>query len=107
MIKDFATFRRKLEDVVTVAINSGVVVAPSDSNIPGSVCPMACFFPDLVPSRPGGSEMEKRGYIDNWKKGYDFWIGFERSDSAGSDIDYEEFYKLGRLYRNRFGGKAQ
>lgn len=90
----FNRFRRKLEDLVTVAINSNKKVSASNQDC---YCPMGCH-PD--------SNHRRTGF---WNASDIFGISRDAAQAFGQAFDcgvtgsyYTPYAELGRLYRARF-----
>jgi hypothetical protein len=95
----FTRFRRKLEDVVTVAINSGRRVGQPANNTDDFCCPLGCLSKDLhypSPIRAAGL-YDMRGYEHELS---DFVQAFDIGDAEGERPG--PYFKLGMLYRARF-----
>lgn len=99
----FTKFRRKLEDVVTVAISNGRKVTADVNRWFGRQgeancgCPLGCFFPEpdigeLAPLPNSVSGAAGISEEDAWQ----FIFGFGHGVSSGP------YFELGRLYRERF-----
>ena len=93
----FETFRAKLADAVTVAINSEAKprVAPNG----GTHCPLGCF-PGVRHSRPLAVELEGRGMGSE-----DDFAAFMQGFDSGPKhpMGYSgPYFDLGVLYRERF-----
>lgn len=93
-MKTFEQFRRELADAVTVAINSGRRIG--EDNGTGCCCPLGVRTDYAF---PGGISAEYA-----WDIGYDAaWEFADGFDGDGpSDYGDSPYFKLGRLYRQRF-----
>ena len=100
---DFETFRRKLADCVTVAINSGRRVGPFDSG-ESQCCPMACFPVLSDFSFPTADDATRRRFPLQREQVLAFQDGVDGQWLIREDVHerHPEFYRLGRLYRERF-----
>lgn len=96
--KRFRELAAKLADVVTVAINNGVVVRPlGKTNGRVCRCPLGCL-PDVRPFPPAGEANVAWGCTED--EATSFIEGFE----GGPYLPALKmaFYQLGRAYRSRF-----
>lgn len=97
----FTRFRRKLEDAVTVAINSGRVVAPSEMGRPDTCCPFACITGGTYPP-PGAIRYRMPELTLPNMAPSAFTDGFDGYELVYEHSDVRPYYELGRLYRARF-----
>ncbi len=100
----FEKFRRKLADVVTVAINGGRKVTSNHirwSNGSSTGCPLGCIFTDYDITAHGSvcpvASTAAKAFDILCEDANAFINGF--SNLGGSDNPY---YKLGRIYNKRF-----
>jgi hypothetical protein len=93
-VKTFEQFRRELADAVTVAINSGRRIGKD--NRAGGCCPLGVRTDSPF---PGGFSAEAAWDIHPGEA-WEFADGFD-GDATGDRGD-SPFFKLGRLYRQRF-----
>jgi hypothetical protein len=96
----FVNFRRKLEDAVTVAINSGIKVSAS---LQCNHCPLGCIN-NSVYSRPNGAQARRAAdWIDITPSMAPtaFAAGFD-GHAAQLTPEITPYYKLGKLYKERF-----
>lgn len=98
----FTRFRRKLEDAVTVAINSGQVTLLSVTKSERTHCPMGCLpeanFRNGTPPAMSACtawEIEKHQALA-------FQIGFDGEPYTDFGGDSLAYFRLGQLYRARF-----
>lgn len=98
----FTRFRRKLEDAVTVAINSGKAVVPMDYDRKktDTFCPLGCW-PGVSSRRPFAGHAAKAG-VASQDDCFAFLRGFEGSDDADQCGGDSPYFQLGKLYRERF-----
>ena len=92
----FEEFRVKLADYVTVAINSRKTVGHRYYDH----CPLGCW-PTIGAASPGGVTASGAIGIPE-KDAWQFISGFDRGFTTNRG---NRFYKLGRLYRERFSRK--
>ena len=97
----FVAFRRKLADVVTVAINSGKPVGQTNQD-PDCCCPLGSH-PDAEADYPFASHAANLFAIDS-DDAFAFIRGYSQAvrDDHYKAVDRGPYYDLGRLYRARF-----
>lgn len=102
----FTNFRRKLEDEVTVAINTGRSVDQRFGCCPLGVLTYEEGKPNL--RRPGYNKSAAvwgitRTEAEAFADGFDGVIAHDPVNMAG--ILHPDFYSLGRMYKERFKDK--
>lgn len=95
----FVAFRRKLADVVTVAINEGKRVGMGD----GSCCCPLGTHPEAVAAYPFATPAAEPFAITS-DDAFAFIRGFSNATREAPYTAYDSgpYYDLGRLYRTRF-----
>lgn len=100
--QEFTRFRRKLEDVVTVAINSGKVVKADRPLVNNDFyCPVGCF-PGATFVTPAwlGSAGTAVDYLT--ESNFNMFMAAFDQETFLTTYAGNPYYDLGRIYRARF-----